>query len=138
MLRRIDEIVNGVAIGAGMSADKMPVRVMKGNSDPLDNDKAVVARINPGLVGLLGEKQVIGNFPTVMGSEDFQEVFGPLKTPYAFLLIGVAPMDRFVAAQKAGKQLPYANHNPDFFVDLAAIPLGAKIDTVAALGILGK
>ena len=47
-------------------------------------------------------------------------------------------MDRFVAAQKAGKQFPYANHNPDFFVDLAAIPLGAKIDTVAALGILGK
>ena len=71
MLKRIDEIGNGVAIGAGMPADKMPVRVMKGNSDPLDNDKAVVARINPGLVGLLGEKQVVGNFPTVMGSEDF-------------------------------------------------------------------
>jgi amidohydrolase len=138
MLRRIDEIGNGIAIGAGMPADKMPVRVMNGNSDPLDNDKAVVARINPGLVTLLGEKQVVGNFPTVMGSEDFQEAFGPLKTPYAFLLIGVAPIDRFVAAQKAGKQFPYANHNPDFFVDLAAIPLGAKIDTVAALGILGK
>jgi metal-dependent amidase/aminoacylase/carboxypeptidase family protein len=87
---------------------------------------------------LLGEKQVIGNFPTVMGSEDFQEVFAPLKTPYAFLLIGVAPMDMVVAAQKAGRQFPYSNHNPDFFVDMAAIPLGAKIDTVAVLGILGK
>ena len=138
LLKRIDEVDNGVAIGAGMPADKMPVRVMKGSSVQLDNDPSVVARIKPGLVALLGEKQVIGNFPTVMGSEDFQEVFAPLKTPYAFLLIGVAPMDKFVAAQKAGKQFPYSNHNPDFFVDLAAIPLGAKIDTVAALGILGK
>jgi amidohydrolase len=138
LLKRIDEVDNGVAIGAGMSADKMPVRVMKGSSVPLDNDASVVARIKPGLVALLGEKQVIGNFPTVMGSEDFQEVFAPLKTPYAFLLIGVAPMDMVVAAQKAGRQFPYSNHNPDFFVDMAAIPLGAKIDTVAVLGILGK
>jgi hypothetical protein len=34
--------------------------------------------------------------------------------------------------------MPYSNHNPDFFVDLAAIPIGAKVNTLSALTMLGK
>ncbi|MBK9786235.1 MAG: amidohydrolase [Betaproteobacteria bacterium] len=138
MLKRIDEINQGVAIAAGVSTDKMPTRLMKGNSGPLINDKALVARINPALEGLLGKGKVIDQFPSVMGSEDFQEAFKPLNTPYAFMLVGVAPPDIFAKAQAAGKPFPYANHNPDFFVDLAAIPIGAKVNTVAVLSVLAK
>jgi hippurate hydrolase len=138
MLKRIDEINQGVAIAAGVGADKMPTRLMKGNSGPLINDKALVARINPALEGLLGKGKVIDQFPSVMGSEDFQEAFKPLNTPYAFMLVGVAPPDMFAKAQAAGKPFPYANHNPDFFVDLAAIPIGAKVNTVAVLSVLAK
>lgn len=111
---------------------------MKGHSGPLVNDAVLVAKINPALTSLLGDGKVIGNFPTVMGSEDFQDVFDSTKTPYVFLLIGVAPVDQFQAAQKAGRPFPYSNHNPDFFVDLAAIPIGAKVNTVAALSLLAK
>jgi hypothetical protein len=32
--------------------------------------------------------------------------------------------------------LPYANHNPNFFVGLDANPLGAKVNKVAALALL--
>jgi hippurate hydrolase len=71
-----------------------------------------------------------------MGSEDFQEAFAGKHVPYIFLLNGVAPPDKFAAARAEGKAFPYANHNPNFFVDLAAIPLGAKINTVAALALL--
>ena len=138
MLKRIDEINQGVAIAAGVSTDKMPTRLMKGNSGPLINDKALVARINPALEGLLGKGKVIDQFPSVMGSEDFQEAFKPLNTPYAFMLVGVAPPDMFAKAQAAGKPFPYANHNPDFFVDLAAITIGAKVNTVAVLSVLAK
>lgn len=138
MLKRIDEINQGVAIAAGVSTDKMPTRLMKGNSGPLINDKALVARINPALEGLLGKGKVIDQFPSVMGSEDFQEAFKPLNTPYAFMLVGVAPPDMFAKAQAAGKPFPYANHNPDFFVDLAAIPIGAKVNAVAVLSVLAK
>ena len=138
MLKRIDEVNRGIVIGAGLPADKTPVREMKGTAGPLDNDAKLIARINPPLSTLLGEGKVIDKFPTVMGSEDFQEAFAKTGTPYAFILIGIAPMDKFVAAQKAGRQFPYANHNPDFFVDLPAIPLGTKIDTVAALALLAK
>lgn len=138
MLKRIDEIDNGIALGAGMPADKMPTRLMKGGSGPLVNDKALVDVVNPSLVALLGDGKVVNNFPTVMGSEDFQDVFVETQTPYVYLLIGVAPVAMFQAAQKAGRPFPYSNHNPDFFVDLDAVPLGAKIDTVAALALLAK
>jgi amidohydrolase len=138
MLQRIDEIDNGVAISAGVDKSKLPTRQMKGNAGPLINDPTVVARINPGLTELMGDGKVIAQFPTVMGSEDFQEAFRPLNTPYAFILVGVAPPELFAKAQAAGKPFPYANHNPDFFVDLAAIPMGAKVDAVAVLGILAK
>jgi amidohydrolase len=138
MLKRIDEISKGIAISAGVAPDKMPTRTMKGGSGPLVNDTKLVEQVNPALNALLGEGKVVNNFPAVMGSEDFQDVMQPLKTPYVFLLIGVAPMDLVVAAQKAGRPFPYSNHNPDFFVDLAAIPIGAKTNTVAALALLAK
>jgi hippurate hydrolase len=58
--------------------------------------------------------------------------------PYAFALIGVAPVDMFLKARAAGRPFPYSNHNSDFFVDLAAIPIGAKVDTVSVLSVLAK
>lgn len=138
MLKRIDQINQGVAIAAGVSQDKMPTRLMKGNSGPLVNDNSLVARVNPSLSALMGKGKVIDQFPAVMGSEDFQEAFKPLKTPYVFVLVGVAPPELFAKAQAAGQPTPYSNHNPDFFVDLAAIPIGAKVNAVAALSLLAR
>ena len=139
MIKRIDEISRGVAIGAGVDEKKMPTRLMKGYASPLVNDADLVARVNPSLETLLGKGKVIDNFPAVMGSEDFQEVFKPLgKIPYSFVLVGVAPIDMFLKARAAGRPFPYSNHNPDFFVDLAAIPIGAKVDTVSVLSVLAK
>ena len=138
MLKRIDEINRGIAIAAGVSDAQMPTRLMKGNAGPLVNDQALVDLVNPSLEAPMGKGRVIDQFPAVMGSEDFQEAFKPLNTPYDFMLIGVAPPDMFAKAQAAGKPFPYSNHNPDFFVDLAAIPIGAKVGAVAVLSILAK
>ena len=138
MIKRIDEINKGIAIAAGVSEDKMPTREMKGTASPLVNNAQLVQKINPSLELLMGKNKVIDQFPAVMGSEDFQEAFKDLNVPYVFMLIGVAPVDLFNQAQKEGKAFPYSNHNPDFFVDLAAIPIGAKVNTVAALSILAK
>ncbi|MBC7505669.1 MAG: amidohydrolase [Sandarakinorhabdus sp.] len=138
LLKRIDAIDHSIAVGAGMPADKMPKTVMKGTAGPLSNDAALTATINPPLVTLLGAGKLIDTFPSVMGSEDFQEAFAKTGTPYSFLLIGIAPLDRWAASQRAGQQFPFANHNNDFVVDLAAIPLGTRINTVAALALLAK
>ena len=138
MLQRIDEVNQGVAIAAGVSAEKMPKRTMKGNASPLVNDAKLIAKINPSLELLLGKGKLIDSFPAVMGSEDFQELYKNTEVPYAFLLIGVAPVEQFSAARAVGKPFPYSNHNPDFFVDLASIPIGVKVNTVSALSFLKK
>ena len=138
MLKRIDEINKGITLGAGLTNDKVPVREMKGSAGPLDNDPNLVAAINPALTTLLGTDKVLTDFPSVMGSEDFQEAFADTSTPYTFLLIGIAEPARFSEAKKAGRPFPFANHNNDFVVDLPAIPLGTQINTVAALALLGK
>lgn len=138
MLKRIDQISQGVAISAGVTPDMMPIRVMKGNSGPLVNNAELVAKVNPALKQLMGDKNVINEFPAVMGSEDFQEAFKGMDVPYSFMFIGVAPPEMFAKARAEGKPFPYSNHNPDFFVDLTAIPLGAKVNTVTALSILQK
>ncbi len=138
IISRIDEINKGIASAAGVSPDRMPTRVMKGNAMPLVNDKTLVTKVNPSLEALLGKGKVIDNFPMVMGSEDFQEIYTDLKTPLTFILVGVAPADLYFTAIKKGLPQPYANHNPDFFVDLAAIPLGTKVNTVALLTVLAK
>jgi hippurate hydrolase len=138
MLKRIDEINHGIAIAAGVSADKMPTRHMKGNAGPLVNNRELVQTINPALQQLLGSDKVIDQFPAVMGSEDFQEAFRAHKTPYVFVLVGVAPPEQFAAARAKGMPFPYSNHNPNFFVDLKAIPIGVKANTAAALSVLKK
>jgi amidohydrolase len=136
LIRRIDEVSNGVAIAAG--APTKPERTMKGSAGPLTNDASLVEAVNPALVSLLGKEHVINNMPAVMGSEDFQELMDAAKTPYVFLLIGIADPVKVAEAQKAGRLFPFSNHNPDFLVDLAAIPLGAKVNTAAALALLAK
>jgi hypothetical protein len=52
--------------------------------------------------------------------------------------VGVATPELFAKAVAAGKPFPYSNHDPGFFVDLAAIPIGARVDTVVALSVLAK
>lgn len=135
MIRRIDEVNHGIAISAGVPSEKMPKRTMLGNAVPLVNEAGMVAKINPSLRALLGEGKVIDNFPAVMGSEDFQELFKGMNVPYAQILIGVAPLEQFAKARAAGQPFPYTNHNPDFLVDLGAIPIGVKANTVALLSI---
>lgn len=134
MLRRIDEVSNGIAAAAG--APTAPKRVMKGSAGPLVNDAALVKAANPSLTALLGEGRVIADFPSVMGSEDFQEVMDAAGVPYLFLLIGIADPQLFAEARKAGRAFPFSNHNSDFKVELSALPVGVRANTVAALALL--
>lgn len=55
LFKRIDEVSKGVAISAGVPANKMPTTERKGNAGPLVNDPKLVDQINPSLTALLGE-----------------------------------------------------------------------------------
>ncbi|MGY3912964.1 amidohydrolase [Aeromonas piscicola] len=138
LLRRIDEVNRGIAIASGVPEDRLPTRVMKGNADAVVNDAKLMEKVTPALRQLLGEDKVISNFPSAMGSEDFAEAFKGMNVPYAYQFIGIAPPDLFAKARKEGKSFPYGLHNPDFIVDLDAIPVGVKVNAATILSVLAK
>jgi hippurate hydrolase len=139
LIAGIRSISNGIARTYGMPEDQLPVMTMKGGSTPLVNDDALAKRMAVPLRALLGEENVVTEFPPATGSEDVHLLLGPhTGVPFTFLSVGVADPGVFAAARKEGKAMPYSQHNPNFLVDLKAIPVGTKIATVAMLELLAK
>jgi len=137
LIAGIRSVSNGIARTYGMPEDQLPVITMKGGSTPLVNDDALSNRLAVPLRGLLGDKNVVTDFPPATGSEDVHLLLGPHKdVPFTYLIAGVADPEVFAAARKEGKFMPYSAHNPNFVVDLEAIPVGTKIATVAMLELL--
>jgi hippurate hydrolase len=139
MLAGIKSISEGIARTYGMPEDQMPVITMKGGSTPLVNDEALAGRLAATLKPVFGEKSVITDFPPATGSEDIHLLKGPHSdVPFNFLVVGVVDPKLFASVQKPGlpMQVPYAAHNPNFIVDLAAIPMGTAIATIAMLDLL--
>jgi hippurate hydrolase len=137
MIGGIRDVSNGMARMFGMPEDQLPVITMKGGSTPLVNDDALAARMAVPLKALLGEANVMTQLPPATGSEDAHLLLGPHKdVPFNYMIVGVADPAVYAAAKKAGKEVPYSLHNPDFVVDLAAIPVGTKVATVAMLELL--
>ena len=137
----VKAISEGVARTYGMPKDKMPTIVRKGYSSPLVNDKELANHIAKELVdvGLVSTKNMITEFRPVTGSEDAHMlVHGIDGAKVGFLAVGTAPPDMVAKAQKKGKALPFSNHQPNFQVDLDAIPYGSKIASMVVLDLLIK
>ena len=74
-----------------------------------------------------------------MGSEDFNHlVLGNNKTVCDYVWIGSANPEAYSKAVQEGKRAPYYNHNGNYQVDLAAIPLGLVIGTTSLLEMFRK
>ncbi|NDJ91247.1 amidohydrolase [Mycolicibacter kumamotonensis] len=137
LLSGIRAISEGIARGAGMPDELMPVITMGGGSTPLVNDAALTARVAATLGGVLGEQNVITDLPAITGSEDCHLLKGPHRdVPLAYLLVGVADPQVYADAAAQGRLFPYSPHSPDYVVDLAAIPSGARIAALAMLELL--
>ncbi|MEX1235829.1 MAG: hypothetical protein WEB56_12680 [Roseovarius sp.] len=50
--------------------------------------------------------------------------------------MGIADPGEFQVAVTDGRMFPFSPHNPNFVVDLNAIPLGAKIGAVSVLQLM--
>jgi hippurate hydrolase len=48
------------------------------------------------------------------------------------------PRAYVAAARKEGKEVPFYVHQPNYMVDLDAIPFGTKVAAMIALDVLGK
>lgn len=139
LIAGIKNISEGIARTYGMPEDKMPEITMKGSSTPLVNDPQLAERLAGPLKPLLGEENVVTEFPPATGSEDVHLLKGPHKdVPFTFLIVGVADPEVFNESVKSGKGMPYSAHNPNFVVDLKAIPVGTEVATVSMLELLGN
>jgi hippurate hydrolase len=139
LITGIRDVSNGMARTFGMPEDQLPVITMKGGSTPLVNDEALAARLAVPLKALLGDANVMTQLPPATGSEDAHLLLGPHQdVSLNYMIVGVADPVVYATARKQGKEVPYSLHNPDFVVDLAAIPVGAKVATVAMLELLSR
>lgn len=138
LLAGIRAISESIARGYGMPEDRLPEITMRGGSTPLINDVELTARVASALGGGLGADNIVTELPAVAGSEDCHVLKGPHHdVPLTYLMIGVADPAVCAEAAAAGKLFPYAPHNPEYVVDLAAIAFGTKVASHAMLHLLG-
>ena len=141
LFKGVKAISDGIARTYGMPEDKMPTIVRKGYSSILVNDQELVDRMNGALVdsGVVSKDNMIDKFEPVTGSEDVHMlVHGMDDVKIMYGIVGSAD-PRLVAEAKAeGKAVPFSNHNPNYQVDLNAIPLGAKVAAVMTMELMSN
>jgi len=138
LIKRINEINEGIAVSNNLPKDLYPKIVIKQNLGTLKNDETLTSKINIALEKMAGPNKNL-SLPPVMGSEDVQELLKDHpEVPYNYFIIGIANHEVFEKATKEGKQFPFSNHNSDFWVDLSAIPFGTSLGLAAVLEAFNK
>ncbi len=139
LLDGIKRINEGIAVTNGLSKEMYPSILMKGSVFPQVNDAVIANRVNKALSSVIEPEKIITNTPPIMGSEDFNHlVLGNNKTVCDYVWVGTAHPDLYAKALSEGKTAPFYNHNGNYQVDLAAIPLGATIGVTALLELFRK
>ena len=136
LLRRIEEISQGVARTAGMPADRLPRMTIKNEYTPaVYNSPELVSQLVPLLQASLGEDAVIENSP-VMGGEDFSR-YGRTdeKVPGSLFWLGTVSESDYRAAAEGEISLP-SLHSAKFAPDAEpAIATGVKAMYAMLLGL---
>jgi hippurate hydrolase len=134
LLDGVKKINEGIAIANNLPKDLYPKIVMKAKADPVLNNTDMVNRVNASLAKVIGTKNIVTDNPPIMGSEDFNQlVKNNRKGVYDFIWVGIADPELADKAKKEGEKYLFYNHNGNYLVDLAAIPLGTVIGATALL-----
>ena len=133
----VKRTAKGVAIAAGVPADRMPVvTVLNDESTPATiNDPALAARLQRIFVEKLGADNVIER-KAIMGSEDFGIFSLDHKIPAVIFWLGAYDPAKVVESERTGVALP-SPHSP-FFAPLPEPTLrtGITAMTDAAVALL--
>lgn len=102
----VKRTAQGVALSAGVPADRAPIVTLAESTPVTYNDPALTARVKTALVAALGAQNVFDEDP-IMVSEDFGQ-FGleGHKIPTVMFWLGAMNSARFASAQADGKLLP--------------------------------
>ncbi|AQA17455.1 peptidase M20 [Halioglobus japonicus] len=136
LLRRIEEISQGVARTAGMPEDRLPLVEVKDEYTPaVYNNPELVAQVVPLLEQSLGADAVIKTSP-VMGGEDFAR-YGRTEhaIPGSLMWLGAVKPADYAASERGELSLP-SLHSAKFAPDAApAIDTGVQAVTDTLLGL---
>ncbi|MBT8341542.1 MAG: peptidase dimerization domain-containing protein, partial [Desulfatitalea sp.] len=150
MVNSIKRISNNIARTYGSTSDDMmPTIDVRGYAPPVVNSPEWMTRIRKVLKEADAADKAITDARAiegtgvhdleVSGSDDaFALIEGIEGVQGAYIFIGSAPPDVYAAANKEGKEFPFFMHQPNYMIDLEAIPYGTKIATVLALDVLEK
>ena len=137
IIEGIKRVAKGVAISAGVPADRMPiVTVLDDESTPATyNDPALSARLQKIFVAKLGADNVIEK-QAIMGSEDFGIFSMDHKIPAVIFWLGAYDPAKVAESERTGKPLP-SPHSP-FFAPLPepTLKTGVTAMTDAAVALL--
>lgn len=137
IIKGVEREARGVAIGAGVAEDRMPVvKVLEDESTPpMINDVALSARLEKLFVAKLGAANVVERKP-IMGSEDFGVFSLEEKIPAVIFWLGAYDPAKVVESEKTRQPLPSA-HSPLFApLPEPALRTGVTAMTDAALELL--
>lgn len=150
MVNSIKNINENIARTYGVTGkDMMPIIDVKGYAPPVVNSPEWMTRIRTVLTEAKAADKAINDEPAIEGvgwfdmeasaSDDaFALIEGIEGVQGAYIFIGSAPPEMVVEAQKKGKEFPFFPHQPNYIVDLDAIPFGTKVATILALDVLEK
>jgi hippurate hydrolase len=150
MVDGIKRVANNIARTYGVvSDDMMPTLTFKGFAPPVVNSEEYIARIRKVLSEagaadkIVNDNRIVEGVAvhdvTIPGSDDaFALIEGIDGVKGAYIGIGTAEPKLVAAARKKGHEFPFYAHEPNYIVDLDAIPFGTKVAAVLALDVLGK
>jgi len=140
MIAGINRVDSSIAFENYLAAEMYPTVLMKGHVYPVNNDTSMVNKLNAAFRKVLPAEKIISSSLPNMGSEDFPMlIVNSRKDPvYDYMHVGIANADVYKNARDKGEEFPFYNHNPNFQVDLSAIPFGTVIGTIALLELFRK
>ncbi|MBB5057502.1 hippurate hydrolase [Granulicella aggregans] len=135
ILAGIERTAKGIAIAAGVPADRMPILTMQEYTPSMYNDPALSGRLVALFQQKFGKESVVEDDPK-MGSEDFG-VFGlDHKIPAVIFWLGAYDPAKVEQSEKSGVPLP-SPHSPLFApVPEPTIRMGVSAMTDAAIALL--
>jgi amidohydrolase len=138
-LSAITRATNGIAVAAGVPADRAPIIVVSKVSVPATiNDAALTRRVAASLEKAVGKDNVVAGKP-VMASEDFSLLaLSDPKPPICMFWLGAVDPAKIKDAEEKGTRLP-SLHSSEFApLPEPAIRAGVKAMTTVVMDLLQK
>ncbi|CAN5299931.1 amidohydrolase [soil metagenome] len=139
MINGINRVDSSIAFANNLPADLYPTISRKGGAPTVKNDSAMVLKINTALAKIFPDK-IIANALPMLASEDFPALIINSKKNaiYDYMFVGTADPVLSLKANNEGKRYPFYWHNPDYVVDIRAIPLGTMIGAISLMEMFRK